>query len=262
VRARIEANKYGSHPKTDHPYLLKGKVFCGYCGRRMSSWGGTSKSGNIYRYYRCPQKEPCLQVQIVKKEVLEQAITQAFERMLSTESNFDLLVDKILETVNSKLYDTTQLRIAEKELQQTEKAINNLIAAVENGFYSESTNERLKELENRKSDLNATIAKERVKEVKPLERKEVEKYLSYAIVKPSQTVIDLLVRKVIIKDNTAEVYLKYCNDEPPRGDTTHKAKIPERNLSEQGFLFISYTYCYIIKSQQAATREIVIHVMI
>jgi hypothetical protein len=238
----------------------------------MSSWGGTSKSGNIYRYYRCPQKEPCPQVQIVKKEVLEQAITQAFARMLSTESNFDLLVDKILETFNSKLYDTTELKIAEKELQQTEKAINNLIAAVENGFYSESTNERLKELESRKSDLNATIAKERVKEVKPLERKEVEKYLSYAIAQPSQTVIDLLVRKVIIKDNTAEVYLKYCNDEPPRGDTTHKAKIPERNLSEQGFLFISYTYCYIMRPkerkikfstpQQVEPSDFIIHVMI
>jgi DNA invertase Pin-like site-specific DNA recombinase len=28
VRARIEANKYGSHPKTDHPYLLKGNAIC------------------------------------------------------------------------------------------------------------------------------------------------------------------------------------------------------------------------------------------
>ena len=33
AKARIDANKYGSHPHTDQPYLLKGKIFCGHCGR-------------------------------------------------------------------------------------------------------------------------------------------------------------------------------------------------------------------------------------
>jgi hypothetical protein len=251
VRTKIEANKYGSHPNTDQPYLLKGKVFCGHCGKRMVSYAGTSKSGKVNRYYKCTtQKELCPQNHTIKKEVLEKAITEAFERMLSTKGNFDLLVDKILETFNDKLHDTTQLRIAEKELQRIETSIANLIAAVENGFYSESTNERLKELENRKDELKAEIAKERVKEVKPMTRKQVEEYLSYAIAQPSQNVIDLLVRKVMIKNDVIDVYLKYTNDSgndtpPKRGRPKHNEKNPERNLSEQGFLFVSYTYSYI-----------------
>lgn len=126
--------------------------------------------------------------------------------MLSTESNFNLLVNKILETFNSNLYDTSALRLAEKELRSVENSLVNLITAVENGFFSESTNARLKELETRKGELKEIIAKERIKEVKPLTKKQVEDYLCYAITQPSQTMIDLLVKKVLIKDDTIDVF--------------------------------------------------------
>lgn len=51
AKARIDANKYGQHVKREiSPYLLKGKIYCGYCGRRMVSFTGTSKSGKVSRY--------------------------------------------------------------------------------------------------------------------------------------------------------------------------------------------------------------------
>lgn len=250
VKARIDANKYGQHVKKEiTPYLLKGKIFCGYCGRRMVSFTGTSKSGKVSRYYRCHKSEPCPQSRTIKKEALENSITKAFEQMLSTESNFNLLVNKILETFNSNLYDTSALRLAEKELQRVENSLVNLITAVENGFFSDTTNARLKELENRKAELKEIISRERIKEVKPITRKQVEDYICYAITQPSQTMIDLLVRKVLIKDDTIDVYLKYTSDTPPN-DTSPKRgrspinKHPERNLSERGFLFMSYDYRY------------------
>ena len=246
AKAKIDANKYGKHTKTARAYILKGKLFCGFCGRRMYSYAGTSKSGTVFRYYKCSQPEVCGNKQTVKKDVLETAITKAFEQMLSTESNFNLLVDKILETYNSKLYDTSSLWFAEKELNRVEHSLTNLIAAVENGFFSDTTNTRLKELEQRKTELKALIAVEKEKEVKPLTREQVTKYLSYAITQPSQTLIDLLVRKAIVKDDTMDIYLKYATDDPPVG-SAHAVKYtknPERNLSERGFLFMSYTHTY------------------
>lgn len=46
VRKRIDANKYGKHvPGID--YLLKGRIFCGYCGNPMNSYTGTSCTGKI-----------------------------------------------------------------------------------------------------------------------------------------------------------------------------------------------------------------------
>jgi len=52
------------------------------------------------------------------------------------------------------------------------------------------------------------------------------------------------VRKAIIQDDAVDVYLKYKSDSPPDKNKKH-SKNPERNLSEQGFLFTSFTYSYI-----------------
>lgn len=251
AKAKLDANKHGKHPKSNLSYLLKGKLFCGSCGRRMNSFAGTSKSGSVRRYYKCARPEACSNTQTVKKDVLETAITKAFEQMLSAESNFNLLADKILETYNSKLYDTSSLRFAEKELNRVEHSLTNLIAAVENGFFSDTTNTRLKELEQRKTELKALIAVEKEKEIQPLTREQVTKYLSYAITQPSQTLIDLLVRKAIVKGDTVDIYLKYATDDPPVG-SAHAAKYsinPERNLSERGFLFMSYIYSYTVSAK-------------
>ena len=61
--------------------------------------------------------------------------------------------------------------------------------------------------------------------------------------------IDLLVRKALIKDDTIDVYLKYSTDAPPKDKATKDGRSPknmnpERNLSERGSLFMSYDYRY------------------
>lgn len=47
VKRKAAGNKYGKHKK-DVCYLLKSILFCGYCGKRVCSDSGTSKSG-IYQ---------------------------------------------------------------------------------------------------------------------------------------------------------------------------------------------------------------------
>lgn len=130
-----------------------------------------------------------------------------------------------------------------------ECSLSNLIAAVENGFFTETTNARLNELESRKAELKEIVARERLKEVKPITKEQVTDYLSYALTQPSQTMIDLLVRKALIKDDTIDVYLKYSTDAPPKDKATKDGRSPknmnpERNLSERGSLFMSYDYRY------------------
>ena len=52
VQKRIQANKYGKHV-VDVDYLLKGKACCGFCGKPLISYAGTSRNSTIYRYYKC-----------------------------------------------------------------------------------------------------------------------------------------------------------------------------------------------------------------
>lgn len=52
---RLVANKRKSahFKKVDNTYLLTGKIFCGHCGSSMSGVSGTSKTGDVHRYYHC-----------------------------------------------------------------------------------------------------------------------------------------------------------------------------------------------------------------
>ncbi len=51
VASKIANNKYGKH-KPNIYYLLRNKMICGYCGKPVNSDSGTSKNGEIKRYYK------------------------------------------------------------------------------------------------------------------------------------------------------------------------------------------------------------------
>jgi hypothetical protein len=72
VREKLAQNKQGKQNAAD-PFLLKHKVFCGYCGKTMLGEGG-SKNGHVYHYYKCCGKKnyhtDCPKSQI-RKETLE-----------------------------------------------------------------------------------------------------------------------------------------------------------------------------------------------
>ena len=248
AKARIETNKYGKHPKDDVDYLLKGKIFCGYCGKRMTSFTGTSKSGKISRYYKCHKTSPCEQSKTIRKEVLEQAVTQSLKNLLSSEENFTLLVEKATDLHNGKIHDMTALKIAEKELASVEKSLSNLIAAIEAGMLTETTKERLLELETLKRELKERIAVEKSKEFKPIDKNKIIQYIMFVLSQPTSAMIDLLVQKVTLKNDTIDLYINYTNDSPPdngpKRGRPKRSENPERILSDRGFLFMKYTYTY------------------
>lgn len=54
VQAILEANKKApGRTKGKMEYLLTTKLFCGHCKEPMTGYGGTSKTGTRYHYYKC-----------------------------------------------------------------------------------------------------------------------------------------------------------------------------------------------------------------
>lgn len=250
VKTKLDANKYGKHTKSNVPYLLKGKIFCGCCGRRMNSGAGTSKSGKSHRYYICPKRETCEQKRSLRKDVLEQAILSALNKVLRNPENFQAIVNLVIERYNSKLNDTTDLKIAEKELAKTERSLSNLLAAIEAGLLTETTKERLTELEMTKKELKELIAIEKSKEKKVIKTEDINEYVNYAISQPTQIMIELLVQKIIVINDLIHLYLRCAKDTPP-DDTRkrHKDNMiqnPDGNNSDRGFLFMELKYSYDI----------------
>lgn len=149
--------------KTD--YLLTTKVFCGHCGANMIGESGTSRHGQTYHYYKCGHRkrgQSCSK-KTEKKDVLEKLVVQyTIEKVLTTE-NIEMIATNAIALIERESADNT-LRIAyEKELKDVQKRIRNLLDLMEQGIYSDSTKERLLELESRRKDLERNIARENAK---------------------------------------------------------------------------------------------------
>ncbi len=248
VKTKLDANKHGKHTRNNTPYLLKGKMFCGCCGKRMNSGAGTSKSGKSHRYYVCPRRESCEQKRSLRKDVLEQAIITALDKLLRNQKNFQAIIDIAIERYNNKANDVTDLKAAEKELSKTERSLSNLLAAIEAGMLTETTRERLTELELTKKELKELIAIEKSKEIKLITANDIRQFVNYALSQPTQVMIELLVQKIIVVNDIINLYLRCAKDTPP-DDTRKRLKKnilqnPDGTISDRGFLFMEFKYNY------------------
>ena len=149
--------------KTD--YLLTTKVFCGHCGSNMIGECGTSRHGQTYHYYKCSHRkhgQNCSK-KTERKDWLERVVVQYTVEKVLTPENIDLIATNAVALIEKEAADNT-LRIGyEKELKDVQKRIKNLLDLMEQGIFTESTKERLLELESRRKDLERNIARENAK---------------------------------------------------------------------------------------------------
>ena len=166
VQATLKHN-YAARAKTKAKtdYLLTTKIFCGHCGWNMIGVSGTSRHGQTYHYYKCGHRkrgDSCSK-KTEKKDLLERLVVQyTVEKVLTRERIEEIATDAIA-LIEREAADNT-LRIAhEQELKDVQKRIKNLLDLMEQGIFTDSTKERLLELESRKKDLERNIARENAK---------------------------------------------------------------------------------------------------
>ncbi len=211
-KAKIDANRYGNHIP-DYSYLLRKRVYCGECGTRMTSYSGTSKSGKVSKYYKCwnaSDRKNC-NAKFIKKDLLESIVLKALQETLMGK-NLSIIVDEIYKQHNAKLLGDNPVKILEKELLQINKSINNIMKAIEQGIITDTTKERLQELENTHKDLQEKLIFERMQEKVVLDKKVIENYLKKAVEKEPEIMIELLVEKVYVcSDDHIEIMLHYVD---------------------------------------------------
>ena len=139
--------------------------------------------------------------------------------------------------------------------------MSNLLKAIESGIFTESTKQRLEELEAEKRALQEKILIEQSKELYQLTEKDVEKYLLHGLKQKPKTMIDLLVEKVDVFREKLEITLRYTpqapNHTPPKGKTENSdtGNDPDGNSPDRGHLFIQYTAHYTqTKKGRKSTR--------
>ena len=157
VQMRVEKNKRTpARAKAEEEYLLTTKLFCGHCGRMMIGESGKSHTGAIYRYYKCSgakRKLGCRK-KAVKKDWIECIAVQYTMQRVFQDELIAQIADKLVELQNTE--DNT-LPLLRKQLADTNRGIENMLNAIQQGILTNSTKERLEELEKLREDLKASI---------------------------------------------------------------------------------------------------------
>ena len=163
VQERMAKNrKAPARYKAEEEYLLTTKLFCGYCGAYLCGESGVSHTGKVHRYYKCvsvKKKRTECHKKSVRKDWIEDLVVSETMKMV--------MDDQVIEAIASMLMDlqdreNVNLPLYEQQLREVDRAIENLLNAIQQGILTKSTKARLEELEANKEDLETKIACEKL----------------------------------------------------------------------------------------------------
>lgn len=147
--------------RPDVEYLLTGKLFCGYCKSAMTGSSGTSKSGNMYYYYRCHNQavtKTCNK-KAVAKDSIEQLVVRAIRNIILDDEVVRRIADMLM-FYKKKVEESSELGYLEERLKESKVASKNIMKAIEAGIFNKTTNDRLQELEREQAELVDRINEE------------------------------------------------------------------------------------------------------
>lgn len=222
AQKRSERNKRSQRaPQEVHvEFMLTGKVFCGYCGEPMSGTHGTSKTGAKHYYYQCNGRKNhrgnCKK-QPIKKDKLEAAVIDCVvNNILKNDSVVNYIVDRCM-VIQAQEADTSLADGLRQELAETQKALKNILAAIEAGIFTATTKNRLDELEERAANLKQGIAAAEIQPPK-LSREQLlfifEKYQGRSVDDPEfmRDIIETFINKIFVYDDKFRVLFNFSED--------------------------------------------------
>ena len=208
VRAKVDANRYGKR-SIAVVYLLRQKMKCGYCGESMIAECGTSERGYRRYYYKCHGRKNlrngCKQT-AYRKEMLEKLVLDSIIEELKKPHQIEFITKELLAIQESQVKMSSTLTMLEKEQRQNASAIENIMSAVEQGFYTVTANKRMRELEERQSELERLIILERSKLQVKVSVEEIRTFYEVALFEEGQMLINYLVKEIIVFDDEIHIY--------------------------------------------------------
>ncbi len=164
------------------PYILSGKIYCGICGSQMTAEKGTSKTGKVYKYYKCARKKKntknCPSESYPRQAMEDIIFKTTIEDVLQPET-IDEIAKIVVEKFNSEITDNTAIQMLNKSIKEITRSLNAIMTAIESGILTKTTKERLLALEEQKEELEAKLANEESNQIKPLKYEDVKAFITY-----------------------------------------------------------------------------------
>ena len=145
----------------------------------------------------------------VRKEWLEDMVVNATMKMLMNNATIDAIVFTLMTLQDA---ENTALPLYEKQLREVKSAIDNLLNAIQQGIFTQSTKERLDELEASRDELEDKIAVEKLAKPRIAEKQLrffLEKFRRMDVANQTQRkmLIDTFVNAIFLYDD--KVVLTY-----------------------------------------------------
>ena len=160
VQQRMERNrKAPAKGKAEIEYILTTKLFCGECGTMMVGESGKGRNGVVHHYYKCSKakRNKGCKKRAVKKDWIENIVVYRTVDYVLTDAMIGRIADAIMA---SQQQENAALRLLRAQKAEVEKALNNMLKAIEQGVITNSTKRRLEELEQEQEQLAQNILRE------------------------------------------------------------------------------------------------------
>lgn len=241
VQQRIERNKRSpARMKAYCEYKLSGKLYCGHCKSLMTGESGTSKLGIIYNYYKCfgRKKHNGCKKESVKKDAIENLVADLALRHILADDKIMDTIDNIVISYNDTVKDSAELSLFKQEQSQNNKYLDNLLTAIKNGIFSDTTQSELLKLEKRKQELEEQIIIKEAQQDNQLTKEKVLNYFKEFVNselsddEAKTSIIEHLVNKVILYDKKITIILNNNEDGTIDADISDIEEIVCSNLAQ------------------------------
>ena len=199
--------------KAEDDYLLTTKLHCGCCGALMFGESGTSRTGEVHRYYKCAtaKKKKGCKKKTVRKQWLEDLVVNQTMQLVRNDAAMESIIAKVMELQNK---ENTNIPLYEKQLRDAESGIQNMLNAIQAGILTSSTKERLEQLEETKRELEARIAEEKL--AKPKVTEEFIRFwllrfrkLDMSLKDQRQALVDTFINSIYLYDDKVLITFNY-----------------------------------------------------
>ena len=204
--------------KASIPYYLSGKIFCEHCGSPFIGSAGTSKTKKVHHYYKCSNKvkntKNCCS-HVYKKEELEEFVLDSIVKTLSIPSNFNKIIEHMINLYDSEIKTNLNIKRIQKELENVDEELTNYATAIGKGIFNDKIQEIMNSLLDRKSMLETELKLQESLKERELTEEILTKHLSSIFSykgsdeNTKRCLFDAFIKQITINDN--DNITIYCN---------------------------------------------------
>ncbi|MEE1314308.1 MAG: zinc ribbon domain-containing protein, partial [Faecalimonas sp.] len=209
-------------------------------------------------YYTCSKKKRFRDCdkKNVRQEVIEAAVLNATIELLQDDELMEFLIENTWQYYQSQDESQEELNALQRQLEQVEFAIENLVKAIEAGIINDTTKRRMKELEAQQKELVTAIADREIARGFHITREYVDFFfrqfrdMDYTDRECQKQIIATFVNSIFLYDDgTGKINYNFSTD-------SRTITLSDVSSAEDGEVFVRCLQCSIYKKEAVAKWQV------